>query len=82
MFKIDSTVFAVKVRHYLIFELLNYKNSLIIIINKLNMYLYSLTLNQPTLINNSVYGSFSGPNKHEIVVTKGSKILEMLRLDE
>jgi len=46
------------------------------------MYLYSLTLNQASLINNSVYGSFSGPNRHEIVVSKGAKILEMLRLDE
>ncbi len=44
--------------------------------------MYSLTLNQPTLINNSVYGSFSGANKHEIVVSKGAKVLEMLRLDE
>ena len=46
------------------------------------MYLYSLTLNQPTLLNNSVYGSFSGANKHELVVSKGAKVLEMLRLDE
>ncbi len=46
------------------------------------MYLYSLTLNQASLINNSVYGSFSGSNKHEVVVTKGAKVLEMLRLDE
>ena len=46
------------------------------------MYLYSLTLNQSSLINNSVYGSFSGPNKHELVVSKGAKVLEMLRLDE
>ena len=45
------------------------------------MYLYSLTLNQATTINNSVYGSFSGVNKHEIVASKG-KILELLRLDE
>lgn len=46
------------------------------------MHLYSLTLNQATTINNSVYGSFSGAGKHEIVCSKGSKILEMLRLDE
>lgn len=46
------------------------------------MYLYQLTLNQATLINNSVYGSFSAPNRHELVLTKGAKILEMLRLDE
>jgi splicing factor 3B subunit 3 len=46
------------------------------------MYLYQLTLNQSTLINNSVYGSFSGANKHELVVTRGAKIMEMLRLDE
>lgn len=45
------------------------------------MYLYSLTLNQATAINNSVYGNFSGPKQHEIVVSKG-KILEMLRLNE
>ncbi|CDW71789.1 splicing factor 3b subunit 3 [Stylonychia lemnae] len=44
------------------------------------MYLYSLTLNQATAINNSVYGNFSGPKQHEIVVSKG-KILEMMRLD-
>lgn len=46
------------------------------------MYLYQLTLNQSTLINNSVYGSFSGAKQHELVVTRGAKILEMLRLDE
>ena len=46
------------------------------------MYLYSLTLNQASLINNSVYGSFSGVNRHEVVVTKGAKVLEILRLDE
>ncbi len=46
------------------------------------MYLYSLTLNQSSLINNSVYGSFSGANKHELVLSKGGKLLEMLRLDE
>jgi splicing factor 3B subunit 3 len=46
------------------------------------MYLYSLTLNHSSLINNSVYGSFSGPNKHELVLSKGAKLLEMLRLDE
>jgi splicing factor 3B subunit 3 len=46
------------------------------------MYLYQLTLNQATLINNSVYGSFSAPNRHELVLTKGAKVLEMLRLDE
>ena len=45
------------------------------------MYLYSLTLNQATAISNSVYGSFSGPRQHELVVAKG-KILEMLRPDE
>lgn len=45
------------------------------------MYLYSCTLNQATSINNSVYGNFSGPKAHEIVVAKG-KILEMLRPDE
>jgi hypothetical protein len=46
------------------------------------MYLYSLTLNQASLINNSVYGAFSGPKRHELVVTKGAKVLEMMRLDE
>jgi len=46
------------------------------------MYLYSLTLNHASLINNSVYGSFSGANKHELILTKGAKTLEMLRLDE
>ncbi|MFN9939922.1 MAG: hypothetical protein ACK56I_10660, partial [bacterium] len=39
-------------------------------------------MNQASLINNSVYGSFSGPNKHELILTKGAKILEMQRLDE
>lgn len=43
--------------------------------------MYSLTLNQATAINNSVYGNFSAPKQHEIVVSKG-KILEMLRPDE
>jgi len=46
------------------------------------MYMYSLTLSPPSLVNNSVYGSFSGPNKHEIVLSKGARVLEMLRLDE
>lgn len=45
------------------------------------MYLYSSTLNPATAINNAVYGNFSSPKAHEIVVSKG-KILEMLRPDE
>ena len=45
------------------------------------MYLYSLTLNQTTAINFSIYGSFTKPNQHELVVAKG-KILEMYKVDE
>ena len=45
------------------------------------MYLYSLTLNQTTAINLSVYGSFTKSNQHELVVAKG-KILEMYKVDE
>jgi splicing factor 3B subunit 3 len=44
------------------------------------MYLYSLTLNQATSIEHSVYGSFSGEQKHELAVAKG-KIIEIMRLD-
>ena len=45
------------------------------------MYLYSITLNETTAINLSIYGSFSKPNQHELVVAKG-KILEMYKVDE
>ena len=45
------------------------------------MYLYSLTLNQTTAINLSIYGSFTKANQHELVVAKG-KILEMYKVDE
>ena len=44
------------------------------------MYLYSLTLHQATAISQSVYGSFTGPNQHELVLAKG-KILELIRAD-
>ena len=46
------------------------------------MYLHSLTLYQSTLINNSIYWSFSGPNKHDVVLFNGVKLLKMLQLDE
>jgi splicing factor 3B subunit 3 len=45
------------------------------------MYLYSITLNETTAINLSIYGSFTKPNQHELVIAKG-KILEMYKVDE
>jgi len=34
------------------------------------MYLYSVTLNQTSAISQSIYGSFTGPNQHELVVQR------------
>ena len=45
------------------------------------MYLYSITLNETTAINLSIYGSFTKPDQHELVIAKG-KILEMYKVDE
>ena len=45
------------------------------------MYLYSVTLNQTSAISQSIYGSFTGPNQHELVVSKG-KVLEIYRPHE
>jgi len=45
------------------------------------MFLYSLTLQKPSAINQAVYGNFSAPNAQEIVVGRG-KVLELLRPDE
>ena len=45
------------------------------------MYLYSLTLNQATCINKSIYGSFTAPKRDELVLAKG-KLLELYRTDE
>lgn len=36
------------------------------------MNLYSLTLQQSTAVNKAVYGNFTGPKKHEIVLAKGN----------
>jgi len=44
------------------------------------MHLYSLTLQRCTAINCAVFGNFSGPKQHEIVVARG-KYLELLRPD-
>ncbi|ETB61854.1 hypothetical protein YYC_01663 [Plasmodium yoelii 17X] len=43
--------------------------------------LYHLTLQKPTAITRTVYGNFSGPKAHEIVVAKG-QVLELLRADK
>eukprot|EP00741_Cyanophora_paradoxa_P006525 tig00001024_g6316.t1 len=45
------------------------------------MFLYSLTLQQPSGIVNAVFGNFSAPKAQEIVVGRG-KVLELLRPDE
>lgn len=45
------------------------------------MYLYSVTLNQTSAISQSIYGSFTGPNQHELVVSKGKR-LEIYRPNE
>jgi hypothetical protein len=44
------------------------------------MYLYGLTLQRSAAINCVVYGNFSGPKLHEIVVAHG-KSIELLRPD-
>ncbi|SOV25504.1 splicing factor 3B subunit 3,putative [Plasmodium sp. DRC-Itaito] len=43
--------------------------------------LYHLTLQKPTAITKTVYGNFSGPRFHEIIVAKG-QVLELLRSDK
>ncbi|CRH02775.1 splicing factor 3B subunit 3, putative [Plasmodium relictum] len=43
--------------------------------------LYHLTLQKPTAITKAVYGNFSGPRAHEIIVAKG-QVLELLRADK
>ncbi|CAN4090131.1 unnamed protein product [Withania somnifera] len=45
------------------------------------MYLYSLTLKQPTGILSAINGSFSGGKVQEIVVARG-KVLDLLRPDD
>ena len=45
------------------------------------MYLYELTLQQPTAIFKSAYGNFSSPKAQEVVVSRG-RILELLRFDD
>eukprot|EP00727_Mastigamoeba_balamuthi_P006206 m51a1_g2204 putative splicing factor 3b subunit 3-like (1210) ;mRNA; r:168623-173209 len=45
------------------------------------MYLYALTLQKPSAINCCVYGNFSGPASHELVVARGH-VLELLRPDD
>src|SRR5437870_2608005 len=45
------------------------------------MYLYHLTLQRATGIVQAVYGNFSGPKTHEIIVNRG-KVLELLRPGE
>eukprot|EP00388_Colpodella_angusta_P000978 GDKJ01003288.1.p1 GENE.GDKJ01003288.1~~GDKJ01003288.1.p1 ORF type:complete len:1384 (+),score=369.78 GDKJ01003288.1:37-4188(+) len=46
------------------------------------VHLYSLSLQRPTAISHSVYGSFSAPKANEFVVVRGGKVLELLRPDE
>lgn len=43
--------------------------------------LYHLTLQKPTAITKAVYGNFSSPRAHEIIVAKG-QVLELLRSDK
>ncbi|SBT81027.1 splicing factor 3B subunit 3, putative [Plasmodium malariae] len=43
--------------------------------------LYHLTLQKPTAITRTVYGNFSNPRAHEIIVAKG-QVLELLRADK
>ncbi len=45
------------------------------------VFLYHLTLKEPTLVTKCVYGSFSAEKKHELVVAKGS-VLELLSVEE
>lgn len=44
--------------------------------------LYSLTLQKGTAITYAIFGNFSAPKAQEIVVARGSKILELLRPDD
>eukprot|EP00759_Apiculatamorpha_spiralis_P049545 PhF_6_TR44274/c0_g1_i2/m.68218/K12830/SF3B3, SAP130, RSE1; splicing factor 3B subunit 3 len=44
------------------------------------MQLYNLTLQQPSAIHTSCYGTFSEPKKDEIVIARGS-VLEIYRVD-
>ncbi|VWU48148.1 splicing factor 3B subunit 3, putative, partial [Hepatocystis sp. ex Piliocolobus tephrosceles] len=43
--------------------------------------LYHLTIQKPTAITKCVYGNFSAPKAHEIIVAKG-QVLELLRADK
>jgi len=44
------------------------------------MFLYNLTIQQPTVINQAFIGNFSGNRTQEIIVARGS-VLELLRPD-
>ena len=44
------------------------------------MHLYHLTLQPPTVINQSAVGNFSGSRQQEIILVRGSR-LELLRPD-
>lgn len=44
------------------------------------MYLYNLTLQKSTAVNQAIHGSFAGTKQQEIAVARG-KVLELLRPD-
>ena len=46
------------------------------------MYLYNLSLQGPTAINQAITGSFSAPKQYEVVVSRGAKVLELYRFND
>ena len=46
------------------------------------MHLYNLSLEGPSAINQAITGSFSAPKQYEVVISRGAKILELLRYDD
>jgi splicing factor 3B subunit 3 len=47
-----------------------------------DMHLYATTLQKSSAITAAVYGNFSGPRQQELVLVKGSKVLELVRPDD
>ncbi len=46
------------------------------------MHLFNYGLQGPQTITNAIYGNFSAPKAQEVLVTRGSRILELLHPDE
>ena len=46
------------------------------------MHLYNLSLQGPTAINQAITGSFSASKQYEVVISRGAKILELLRYND